>query len=275
MTYFHNEIKTCNAQECTILVNRETNQILEVKHIKTIISLDGCVSHYFEHKGEQIIVPEGSKSFTMVRDIANFQHGEALVPKTVFITEHVQQIHFRFLNTETPGDCDIVSVCIINGIPAQIATPLKGWIMKSTETRFEPLWVTGTEIEKYYRDVEAAVKFNDCKIIDASGNEKTIPGLYSYIMPDDNQMAALNTLKNAIQQAKNAGLHIFYDTYNDKMYAINSKKASMRYDDFEPDQTVFLMQEEELPNELYLGQINYCNSEDRYGIIEIPEKENE
>lgn len=219
-----------NVQDVTLVLDTKKSKLLEVEYVKSIVGLDGSVKHIFKHNGKDITIKQDGNGFRMYTNKEMFEHDND-VDMTVISIEGAARPHHSFLPVEDEDKVGISSVTFINGVPVEVDAPILEFecIAHRGYVKITPVYDPNVNIEEYYRSVEDATAFHDYVVIDKEGNEQTIKGRFSFILPNEEQELIITQLRVLLKAAADAGLSLIVNNDNGLLHAINSKTA--RFDD--------------------------------------------
>ena len=114
--------------------------------------------------------------------------------------------------------------------PVEKAAPLANYMYTEGGWRLEIAYVGKGE---YFRDRDTALLYCDLIVVDENGVETTRPSAASLMKLTDEQMAAVEDIKKALEKAKEMGVQIILDTGCCETYAFSTshiKKFEVDYD---------------------------------------------
>jgi hypothetical protein len=96
--------------------------------------------------------------------------------------------------------------------------------LKSTECTFIASYGKRTRIKGYsenYVSMEHLLDNNDLTIVEHDGTERIHKSIKSQLLLTDEQQKALDAISEAINNAENLGVHIYYDSDSCKLKGLN------------------------------------------------------
>lgn len=227
-----NNISFVKANLIGLLHDTKKNKLMEVSYKKTLIGLDGTVKHIFEHNGKEVVVSEDNSVFKMFACREHFE--SQLKPQTggCFLDAARTDGHYRIFCNDTRDEATLVAVTFINGVPTEVDAPVKGFEvdMHCGFLTIKPIYEEGIDIDEYFDKVENAIIFHDYKVIDKEGNEKTIEGKCSFLLPTAEQQPVVDELRAVIEKMKEVGLGLMFDKAYANLHVYNEKETIIDYD---------------------------------------------
>lgn len=227
-----NKIQLAKANDVTLLLDTNTNKLMEVEYVKSLIGLDGSVNHIFTNNGKDVVVPQDSNIIRMYAGKQQFEKELQIENTGLFLDGAKTEGHYRFVSHEDGRDMvGITSISFVNGVPVEVDAPIKGFeaIIQRGYISVAPIY-EDVNVEEFYEDVDSATTFHDYVVTNKEGKEEVVKGHCSFIMPTDEQKPIVEELRAAIEKAQAAGIGLMLDTAYGKLHVYNAKKAYIEYD---------------------------------------------
>ena len=154
-----------------------------------------------------------NKLFELFANEDCFKNGKVIQP----ITQRVDD--FSRINFKSCGDYAVTWV-VDNGVIKKL---------KSTECTFIASYSEKTRIKGYsenYVSIEHLLENNDLTIVEHDGTERIHKSVKSQVCITDEQQKALETISEAIKNAENLGVHIYYDSDSCELKGLNLKNVA-------------------------------------------------
>lgn len=149
-----------------------------------------------------------NRLFELFANEEDFKNGKVMQP----ITQRVDE--FLRLNFKSCGDYAVTWV-VDNGVIKKL---------KSTECTFIASYGKRTRIKGYsenYVSMEHLLDNNDLTIVEHDGTERIHKSIKSQVRLTDEQQKALDAISEAIKNAENLGVQIYYDLDSCKLKGVN------------------------------------------------------
>lgn len=265
-----NKIELAKANDVTILHNTKKNQLTEVEYVRSIITLDGGVTHIFKSNGKDIEVYDAGTTFRMYQDKEHFEKEIPVDTTRLFLDCANTQDHYRI--SPTPGTdrekANMVAFSFVNGIPADVDAPVvlfeavlhRGYISIST------IFDKNVNLDEYFNSVENATTFHDYTLTDKEGNDQTVKGRCYYFIPTEEQKPVVEELKAVIEKMKQVGLGLLYNDECVSLHVYNCRQTDIVYDEEGTAlNTVHLPKSLELENPIHcVNSDGYYQMRERY-----------
>ena len=250
------------AYKAQFILDTKGHTLTQVKFIKSIIHLNGDVTHVFSHNGKVFEIPQSNTEYQFFESAYNFERGINIVPINFKTNKSmVKTEKFKLYISDDDNAATLLSVTMLNGVPVVVDAPVK-WF-EFDGRWMKPIAEESADLSKYYDSVEAALCFNSYRVQKDDGTEAVNEGKYSYLLLDEKQQKAVDKARKAIQEAEALGVTFIQDRCDDKVYAINGNKAACDWDGNEG----YCFQHVNLPESHHMPAILSFTSDDSYFSI--------